>query len=80
MNNKPKTSTVVLIIACIMIVLYAAAAFVLQYFTSVEISPTLTTAWFGFWSAEIISLAAIKTSKIKHQKDKEQPEETPKEG
>lgn len=59
-----KTSTVMLIISCIMITLYAAANFVLQYFTSVEVSPTLTTAWFSFWGGELACLAGIKITKV----------------
>jgi hypothetical protein len=47
-----------------MIILYTMASFVLQFFTQIEISPTLTTAWFSFWGAEIISLAGIKISKV----------------
>lgn len=64
---KKSTSTIMLILICIMVILYAIAAFALQYFVETEISPTLTTAWFGFWGAEIVSLAAIKTSKVKHK-------------
>lgn len=59
-----KTSTVMLIISCIMITLYAAADFVLQYYTSVEVSPTLTTAWFSFWGGELACLAGIKITKV----------------
>ena len=55
-----------LVLICAMIIIYTAATFVLQYFTSVEISPTLTTAWFAFWGTELVALAAIKTSKVKH--------------
>lgn len=71
MANKPKkkVSNVMLVLICIMIIVYTAATFVLQYFTSVEISPTLTTAWFAFWGTELVALAAIKTSKLKHGKD-----------
>jgi hypothetical protein len=58
---KKKTSTVMLILICIMIILYTAANFALQYFTSIEVSPTLTTAWFAFWGTELVALAAIKT-------------------
>jgi biotin transporter BioY len=64
--KKRKTSTVMLILICIMIILYTAANFALQYFTSIEVSPTLTTAWFAFWGTELVALAAIKTSKLKH--------------
>jgi hypothetical protein len=66
MSSKPKkkVSNIMLAIACTMIILYAAANFILQYFTSVEVSPTLTTAWFAFWSSELFMLAGIKISKV----------------
>ena len=66
MNNKPKkkVSNIMLVVVCIMIILYAAADFVLQYYTSIEVSPTLTTAWFSFWSVEILALAGIRVSKV----------------
>lgn len=69
-NNKPKkkVSNIMLVLICTMIILYTVADFALQYFTSIEVSPTLTTAWFAFWGTEIIALAAIKTSKVKHNK------------
>lgn len=69
MKQKKKVSNIMLVLIVVMIVLYTAATFVLQYFTQVEISPTLTTAWFGFWTVEIVALAAIKTSKVKHNQD-----------
>ena len=68
-KSKRKVSNIMLVIICSMIVLYTAADFVLQYFTNIEVSPTLTTAWFAFWGTEIIALAAIKTSKVKHNQD-----------
>ena len=51
--------------------------FVLQYYTQVEVSPTLTKYWFGFWSAEVLALAGIKISKVfkKTDEDKEYEEE-----
>lgn len=58
-----------LVLICIMIILYTAATFGLQYFTTVEISPTLTTAWFAFWGTELVALAAIKNQKIKYDYD-----------
>lgn len=71
MNNKPKrkVSNIMLVLICAMIILYTTATFLLQYFTNVEISPTLTTAWFAFWGTELVALAAIRTSKLKHQKE-----------
>jgi hypothetical protein len=47
-----------------MVILYTAADFVLQYFTSIEVSPTLTTAWFAFWGGEAGFLTCIKISKV----------------
>ncbi len=63
-KQKKKVSNMMLVVVCIMIILYAAANFVLQYFTSVEVSPTLTTAWFTFWGSELVCLTGIKVSKV----------------
>lgn len=67
--EKKSVSKMMLVFIVIAIVLYTAADFALQYFTGIEVSPTLTTAWFAFWGAEIVSLAIIKTSKVKHDYD-----------
>jgi hypothetical protein len=69
MKQKRKVSNIMLVIICLMIILYTVADFALQYFTSIEVSPTLTTAWFAFWGTELVALAAIKTSKVKHGQD-----------
>jgi biotin transporter BioY len=69
MKGKKKVSNIMLVIICAMIILYTAADFALQYFTSIEVSPTLTTAWFAFWGTELVALAAIKTTKVKHGKE-----------
>jgi hypothetical protein len=66
---KKKTSTVMLTLICIMIILYTVANFALQYFTTIEVSPTLTTAWFAFWGTELVALAAIKNQKVKYNYD-----------
>ena len=68
-KSKRKVSNIMLVLICTMIILYTAADFALQYFAGVEVSPTLTTAWFAFWTVELVALAAIKTSKVKHGKD-----------
>jgi hypothetical protein len=44
---------------------YTIADFVLQYFTQVEVSPTLTQMYFAFWTFEILSIANIKVNKVK---------------
>lgn len=69
--NKPKmkVSNIMLVLICTMIILYTAADFVLQYFTQIEVSPTLTNAWFAFWGTELVALAAIKTTKVIKEKD-----------
>lgn len=64
-RKKKKVSNIMLIIVMIAIVAYAAANFVLQYFTTVEVSSTLTTCWFTFWGAEIFALAGIKITKVR---------------
>jgi hypothetical protein len=73
-KTKTKVSNIMLVISCIMITLYTAANFILQYFTSVEVSPTLTTAWFTFWSSELFLLAGIKISKVLTNKDTDNQE------
>ena len=72
---KRKVSNMMLVLICTMIILYTAADFALQYFTSIEVSPTLTNAWFTFWGTELIALAAIKTTKVIKEKDKTEPVE-----
>lgn len=64
--KKPKTSTVILILACVMAVAYAMADILLQIYINVEISPTLTGCWYTFWGVELINLANIKNKKIQN--------------
>lgn len=68
-----KVSNLMLVIIVLMVTLYTVASFVLQFFTAVEISSTLTTCFYAFWGTELAMLAGIKTSKIlkKHDKDEE---------
>ena len=64
--KKPKTSTVILVLACFMAVAYAATDVILQWKLNVEISPTLTASWYTFWGVELINLANIKNKKIQN--------------
>lgn len=64
-----KVSNLVLIAAVTAVVGYGITATIVQVITGVELSPTLTTAWFSFWGVEIIALAAIKNCKVKHNAD-----------
>ena len=70
-KEKPqkKVSNIMLTLICTMIILYTAANYALQYFASVEVSPTLTNAWFAFWGTEIVALTAIKTVKVLKNQD-----------
>lgn len=62
-------------ISIIAVVAFTVAAFILQFKGLMEISSTVTTCWFTFWTAEIVALAAIKTSKVKHDYDGEDEEQ-----
>lgn len=69
MKNKKKVSNIMLVLICVMIIGYTIADFALQYFTTIEVSPTLTTAWFAFWGVELVNLTVIKTTKVRHNQD-----------
>ena len=75
MKKLKKVSNIVLIAACIAVVSYAITAVVAHFVTGVELSPTLTTAWFSFWGVEIIALATIKNCKTRHSADDQEGEE-----
>ena len=64
--KKPKTSTVILVLSCLMAILYAITDVLLQIYINVEISPTLTGCWYTFWGVELINLANIKNKKIQN--------------
>lgn len=69
-TKKTSTSNKVLIASISAIVLYTIVALVIQYYTSIEVSTTLSTLWYGFWTVEITALAGIKVSKvIKHHEN-----------
>lgn len=72
-KKKKKVSNIMLVIVVIAIVGYAVANFVLQYHMGVEVSPTLTTVWFAFWTSEILALTSIKRGKIKRESENAYP-------
>lgn len=72
-----KVSNIMLVIIVAMITLYTIASFVLQMYTSVEISSTLTTCFYAFWGTELAMLAGIKTSKILKKQDEDNEEDLP---
>ena len=67
-KKQRKVSNIMLFIIVIAIVGYVVADFMLQYRMGVEISPTITTCWFAFWTVEIVSLASIRVSKVVKEK------------
>lgn len=66
-KEKTKVSNIMLVVVIIAIVGYTAANFILQYYTSVEVSPTITTCWFSFFGAEVLALAGIRIAKTKNE-------------
>ena len=68
-KKKKKISNIMLVTVVIAVIGYVVADFVLQYKIGVEISPTITTCWFAFWTTEVLALTGIKVSKVKHNYD-----------
>ena len=66
---KKSFSKILLPWIIVAIMLYTVAAFILQFCTATEVSSTLTTAYFTFWSIEILAIAGIKTVKVKGKKE-----------
>ena len=67
-----KTSTKFVISAIAAIVIYTVGSFLALFFTGQNIDPTLTGAYFAFWTVEIVSLASIKNTKSKRKKKVQQ--------
>lgn len=64
--SKMKTSNKILIVAIIAILSFTAICLYIQYYTNMEVSSTLITLWYSFWTIEVVSLAGIKVSKVKN--------------
>lgn len=63
-KNKAKTSNIVLCCSVVAVTLYTIIALIIQYKTGMEVSSTLSTLWYGFWTVEITILAGIKVTKV----------------
>lgn len=72
-KSGKKVSNVMLVVIVAAIVSYTVASFLLQYHTSTEISSTLTTLWFSFWTIEACAMAGIRISKVRkeHRNDED---------
>ena len=68
-KKKRRFSSIMIVVIVINIVAYVLASFWIQYNTGVEMSPTITTCWFSFWTIEIVALTGIKISKVKNNSD-----------
>lgn len=63
-KRKMSTSNKVLIASIMAILVFTIACLYIQCATSMEVSSTLITLWYSFWTVEILSLAGIKISKV----------------
>lgn len=57
---KPKFNKVIVSLSIIAIILYTVAAILVQKYTMMELSSTLTTCVYAFFGTELIGLAGIK--------------------
>ena len=64
---KPKFNKVIVSLSIVAIIAYTVAAILLQKYTMMELSPTLTTCVYGFFGTELLGLAGIKIFDTKYQ-------------
>ena len=69
-KKKAQFADYIVFLSIFAVTAFTVAAFILQFRGMMEISTTLTTAWFAFWTVEIIALASIRNVKIKKEYDK----------
>lgn len=71
-KKKAQFADYIVFLSIFAVTAFTVAAFILQFRGMMEISTTLTATWFAFWTVEIVALAAIRTSKVKHNYKKEE--------
>lgn len=71
-KKKAQFADYIVFLSIFAVTAFTVAAFILQFRGMMEISTTLTTAWFAFWTVEIIALASIRNVKIKKEYDKKE--------
>lgn len=69
-KKKAQFADYIVFLSIFAVTAFTVAAFILQFRGMMEISTTLTIAWFAFWTVEIIALASIRNVKIKKEYDK----------
>ena len=65
--KKGHLSKLIIIFVIISLFAFTGLAIYLQFATSVELSATLITCFFGFCTSELWMLSSIKKTKIKNQ-------------
>ena len=55
-----KFNKLIVLLSIVAIILYTVAAILLQKYTLIELSPTLTTCVYAFFGTELLGLAGIK--------------------
>ena len=66
-KKERKTSNIMLVVSVAAVLGYVIAAFWIQLMSGTEVSPTVTTLWFAFWTCEIWQLARIKVNKDRYK-------------
>lgn len=74
-KKKRSFADYIVFVSIFMVASFTIAAFILQFRGMMEVSSTLTTCWFAFWTVEIVALAAIRTSKVKNKYDEQKKED-----
>ena len=62
-----KFNKLIVLLSIVAIISYTVAAILLQKYTMMELSPTLTTCVYGFFGTELLGLAGIKIFDTKYQ-------------
>lgn len=65
-KKMKKISNIMLAISVLNILWFTIAAIILQFRVGIELSSTLITCWYTFWTGEIFMLAGIKITKVRH--------------
>ena len=74
--KKGSFSKLIVALSVILILVYTITAFALQFVCGVEVSPTLTTCFYTFFAVEMLSLAGIKSRKVKYENTYEENTES----
>lgn len=64
MKSHSRTSKIIIVFIILSLMTYTGLAMFVQIKSGIELSPTLTTCVFGFFTGELWMLATIKKTKI----------------